>query len=77
MEKEYLLETIRRLSSVYFAEVPGFCLMGNRAYPACAVVHMACQGICDVSLPVMPSLTIADTTGTVSSPGSGMGDVID
>jgi hypothetical protein len=27
VEKEYLLETIRRLSSVYFAEVLGFCLM--------------------------------------------------
>jgi hypothetical protein len=26
-EKEYLLETIRRLSSVYFAEVLGFFLM--------------------------------------------------
>jgi hypothetical protein len=29
MEKEYLLETIRGLSSVYFAEVLGFCLLGN------------------------------------------------
>ena len=29
VEKEYLLETIRHLSSVYFAEVLGFCLMGN------------------------------------------------
>ena len=29
VEKEYLLETIRRLSSIYFAEVLGFCLMGN------------------------------------------------
>ncbi len=27
VEKEYLLEIIRRLSSVYFAEVLGFCLM--------------------------------------------------
>ena len=27
VEKEYLLETIRHLSSVYFAEVLGFCLM--------------------------------------------------
>jgi putative transposase len=29
MEKEYLLELIKRLSSAYFAEVLGFCLMGN------------------------------------------------
>jgi len=29
VEKEYLLNLIRRLSSVYFAEVLGFCLMGN------------------------------------------------
>ncbi len=33
MEKEYLLETIRGLSSVYFAEVLGFCLMGNHPSP--------------------------------------------
>jgi len=29
MEKEYLLKLIKRLSRVYFAEVMGFCLMGN------------------------------------------------
>jgi len=29
IEKEYLLKLIKRLSSVYFAEVLGFCLMGN------------------------------------------------
>ncbi len=29
VEKDYLLDLIRRLSSVYFAEVLGFCLMGN------------------------------------------------
>ena len=29
VEKDYLLKLIRRLSSVYFAEVLGFCLMGN------------------------------------------------
>lgn len=29
IEKEYLLHLIRRLSSIYFAEVLGFCLMGN------------------------------------------------
>ena len=28
-EKDYLLQVIRRLSLVYFAEVLGFCLMGN------------------------------------------------
>ncbi len=29
VEKDYLLDLIRRLSSVYFTEVFGFCLMGN------------------------------------------------
>jgi putative transposase len=29
VEKDYLLGLIRRLSGVYFAEVLGFCLMGN------------------------------------------------
>jgi len=29
VEKEYLLKLIKRLSSVYFAEVLGFCVMGN------------------------------------------------
>ena len=29
VEKEYLLNLIRRLSSIYFAQVLGFCLMGN------------------------------------------------
>lgn len=29
VEKEYLLKLIKRLSSVYFAEVLGFCIMGN------------------------------------------------
>ncbi len=29
VEKEYLLTLIQRLSAVYFAEVLGFCLMGN------------------------------------------------
>lgn len=29
IEKEFLLNLIRRLSSIYFAEVLGFCLMGN------------------------------------------------
>jgi len=28
-QKEFLLKLIRRLSSIYFAEVIGFCLMGN------------------------------------------------
>lgn len=29
VEKEYLLKLIKRLSSVYFAEIMGFCIMGN------------------------------------------------
>ena len=29
VEKDYLLELIRHLSSIYFAEVLGFCIMGN------------------------------------------------
>jgi REP element-mobilizing transposase RayT len=29
VEKDYLLKLIKRLSSVYFAEVLGFCIMGN------------------------------------------------
>ena len=29
VEKDFLLYLIKRLSSVYFAEVLGFCLMGN------------------------------------------------
>jgi putative transposase len=29
VEKEYLVELIKKLSKVYFAEVLGFCLMGN------------------------------------------------
>ena len=29
VEKEYLLQLIKRLSKVYFTEVLGFCLMGN------------------------------------------------
>jgi len=29
VEKEYLLNLIKRLSNIYFAEVLGFCLMGN------------------------------------------------
>ncbi len=29
VEKEYLLKLIKHLSSVYFTEVLGFCLMGN------------------------------------------------
>ncbi len=29
VEKDHLLGLIKRLSSVYFAEVLGFCLMGN------------------------------------------------
>ncbi len=28
-EKDYLLNVIKRLSQVYFAEVLGFCLMGD------------------------------------------------
>ena len=29
MEKEYLLELIKKLSSVFFSELLGFCIMGN------------------------------------------------
>jgi REP element-mobilizing transposase RayT len=29
VEKEYLLKLIKRLSSIYFTEILGFCLMGN------------------------------------------------
>ena len=29
VEKDFLLNLIKRLSKVYFAEVLGFCLMGN------------------------------------------------
>ena len=29
VEKDFLLHLIKRLSRVYFAEVLGFCLMGN------------------------------------------------
>jgi len=29
IEKDYLLKLIKRLSSVYFSEVLGFCVMGN------------------------------------------------
>ena len=29
VEKDFLLQLIRRLSDVYFTEVLGFCLMGN------------------------------------------------
>ncbi len=32
VEKDYLLQLLRRLSRVYFAEVLGFCLMGNHAH---------------------------------------------
>ncbi len=39
IEKDYLLDLIKRLSTVYFVEVLGFCIMGNhfhlmaRMYP--------------------------------------------
>ena len=29
VEKEYLLKLIKQISSVYFVEVLGFCIMGN------------------------------------------------
>ncbi len=37
VEKEYLFNLIKRLSAVYFAEVIGFCLMGNHFH---LLVHM-------------------------------------
>ena len=30
VEKAYLFDLIKKLSAVYFAEVLGFCIMGNR-----------------------------------------------
>ena len=35
VEKEFLLNLIKRLSSVYFAEVLGFCLMGTHFHLLC------------------------------------------
>ena len=32
VEKEYLLDLIKQLSTIYFAEVLGFCLIGNHAH---------------------------------------------
>jgi putative transposase len=29
VEKDYLVSIIKRLSSIYFSEVLGFCVMGN------------------------------------------------
>ena len=37
VEKDYLLELIRHLSSIYFAEVLGFCIMGTHFH---LLVHM-------------------------------------
>ena len=31
-EKDYMLQVIRYLSSVYFAEILGFCIMGNHIH---------------------------------------------
>jgi len=33
IEKDFLLKLIKRLSSVYFSEVLGFCVMGNLSPP--------------------------------------------
>jgi hypothetical protein len=35
VEKEFLLNLIKRLSSVYFAEVLGFCIMGTHLHLLC------------------------------------------
>jgi len=40
VEKEYLLKLIKDLSSVYFVEVLGFCLMGN--HYLCVAPHKKC-----------------------------------
>ena len=35
VEKDFLLKLIRRLSGLYFAEIIGFCLMGNHFHLLC------------------------------------------
>jgi len=40
VEKDFLLNLIKRLSKVYFAEVLGFCLMGNHFL--CGAPHKKC-----------------------------------
>ena len=35
VEKDFLLRLIKRLSGLYFAEIIGFCLMGNHFYLLC------------------------------------------
>jgi len=40
VEKDFLLNLIKRLSKVYFAEVLGFCLMGN--HYLCGAPHKLC-----------------------------------
>ncbi len=40
VEKEYLFKLIKHYSSVYFAEILGFCLMGNHVL--CGAPHKTC-----------------------------------
>ena len=40
MEKDFLLKLIKRLSGLYFAEMIGFCLMGN--HQLCGAPHKKC-----------------------------------
>jgi len=40
VEKDFMLDLIKKLSSLYFTEILGFCLMGNHAL--CEASHKAC-----------------------------------
>ena len=40
VEKDFLLKLMRRLSGLYFAEIIGFCIMGNHFL--CEAPHKKC-----------------------------------
>ena len=40
VEKDFLLKLMRRLSGLYFAEIIGFCIMGN--HMLCGAPHKQC-----------------------------------
>ena len=40
VEKDFMLDLIRRFSALYFVEILGFCLMGNHIL--CRALHNAC-----------------------------------
>jgi len=40
VEKDFMLDLIKRFSSLYFTEILGFCLMGNHFL--CRALHNAC-----------------------------------